>query len=486
MSNKALKILFSMTQAELKSFGKFLSSPYHNNSRQITRLYRFISQHHPDILPAGFSKQKAFEFVYESGAYNDSRLRKLFSDLYKLAEKFIVLQNLESKKAEYDRFLLEELDKRKLDSLYRNKFDDAVSDLENSGYHYQLFLNMHDLKWQNVAFHLSRGEQEKIINEIHERSEQITFYFLSDLFITMNDLKINKRDRRQDNAGNLPQVLISSIDLENVIRQIENSNIRHKEIFMLYYHAHLMNSKAEDRHFYDLKKLLDRNISKLSKAGKMNFVLMMLNYCNLRLNTAEDRKLEKAHLQLYDMLMTHGLYKSDNNYFRSDLFLNSILAFLKYRRLDKARQFLNDNAGHTNPDHRVNLEALCRAMLHFEEGRYGDSLEAASSIKTNLVFMKIILRKLLLKIGYEIHDLDTNRDALSNCRHFAVNSANINSQDRKKLLDFLSLYSIMLKAGSARDNGHLLKQMNERLTSFSRSADKHWFNQKIKELDGGR
>lgn len=480
LKNKSINIIGSMSRSEFLRFGKFLASPYFNSNGKLLRLYEILKKHHPHFNSRKFTKEAVISRLFERDKYSDTAFRKLFSDLYKLAEKFTVIQSLESKGFEYDRILLEEFDRRRLDKLYESKLPDAVRDIEKAGHHYQMFLQLHDLKWQNVSFRLARGEQFRVSPDLYERSEQIIFYFLCDLFITLNDIRMNSRNYNYRHPSRLPQVFMENLNLEAVHEHIVKNNFRNKELFLMYYHAFLMNRKQDGTDdFFLLKKLLESNIEKLSKAGKMNFVLLMINFCNIRLQDSAMEELEKAHMELYELLIKHELYKTDNNYIRSDLFLNILNVYLKYRKTERARSFLNNNSRFANPAHAENLVSLCNAMLLFEEGKYEDSLHAAARVKSGLFIIKVNLRKLLLKIDYELKDAGSNREALGNFRHFVVNSASVDETNRKKLTEFINLYNSLISIKASGSNGHLKVALRRKVRNLSRGTDRDWFESKL-------
>ncbi len=480
LTNKAITLIGSMSRSEFLKFGRFLASPYFNSNKRLLQIHKILKKHHPNFVSSKFTKEAVTSQLFRKEEFSDTAFRKLFSDLYKLAEKFTVMQSFESKEHDYGKILLEELDKRKLDKLYDAKLQEAVGRIESTGHHYQMFLQLHDLKWQEVSFRLARGEQFKVSPDLYERSEQIIFYFLCDLFITLNDIEMNRQNYNYRHPSRLPQVFMENLNLEAVHEYIARHNFRNKELFLMYYHAFLMNRKSDRTNdFFLLKKLLDSNIEKLSKAGKMNFVLLMINFCNIRLRDSDNEELEKAHMELYELMITHELYKTDNDYIRSDLFLNILNVYLKYRKPERAWNFLNNNSRFANPAHAENLLSLCKAMLLFEEGKYTESLHAAAKVKSGLFIIKMNLRKLLLKVDYELNDFTSNREALGNFRHFVVNSTSMNETNRKRLTEFLNLYNLLIRIKASKEDEHLKALLGRKLENLGRGVDRDWFVSKM-------
>ncbi|MEP7145604.1 MAG: hypothetical protein ABI792_01205 [bacterium] len=478
---KAVNIIRGLNRKELLKFEKFIDSPYFNSNTKLKKLYKILKNFYPDFESPQCNKENIYKYVYDKENFSDEKLRKLFSDLYKLAEKYLVVLNLERNRMDYSKLLLEELDSRKIDNVYLSKYNEAAEYLNKIGYHYQIFLRSHELKWQNVSFHLSRGEQFKLPPEIFERSEQLIFYFLSDLFITLNDIDMNKLNFNYAHPQNLPQKFVDNLNMESIYKYIRENDFRNKEIFSLYYFAFLMNKHFDNEHyFFQLKKSLDANIDKLNKPGKMNFVLLMINYCNLKMKKSNNLEFEKEKLILYDKLIKYELY--DSNYFRTDVFLNIFMTYLRHGKVAEANTFIEDNIRSINPAHSKSLISLCKASILFETGKYQESLAIAAKIRSNMLFIKIYLRKLLMKIDYELHEFDTTKDSANNYRQFIVGTKIIGETNKNILLEFIRNYNDLIKLKIDNTDGFMMRELKKKIDTISDGLDREWFTKKIESI----
>ena len=119
---KAINILKGLTKDELVRFEKFLLSPFFNNNKKLLLLYNYLKKFYPEFNSSSFTKKNIYRHVFGSEIFSDEKLRKLFSDFYKMGEKYLVTLNLEKNKFDYDRYLLDELDWRKIDNIFLSKF----------------------------------------------------------------------------------------------------------------------------------------------------------------------------------------------------------------------------------------------------------------------------------------------------------------------------------------------------------------------------
>jgi len=111
---KAINILKGLTKKEILRFEKFLLSPFYNNNKKLLLLYNYLRKFYPEFDSSSFTKENIYRHVFGNDIFSDENLRKLFSDFYKLGEKYLVTLNLEKNKFDYDRYLLDDLTGEKL------------------------------------------------------------------------------------------------------------------------------------------------------------------------------------------------------------------------------------------------------------------------------------------------------------------------------------------------------------------------------------
>lgn len=480
---KALNILKGLTKKELLRFEKFLLSPFYNNNKNLLLLFNYLKKYHPDFDSISLTKKNIYAHVFSKAKFSDEKLRKLFSDFYKLGEKYLVTLNLEKNKFDYDRYLMDELDWRKIDNIFLSKFKEKEKQVENSDYHYQTFYYQYILKWQIVSFHLDRGEQFKIPEDVFERTEQLIFYFLSDLFISLNDIDVNKNTFNYNPTVNLPEKFLKFLDLDSLYQYIGQNNFKNKELFSMYYYLYLMNKNRNDEsYFFKLRDLLEKNFNRLSINSRMHFILRMISNCNRYINLNKSVKFQGIKLELYDKILKHKLYKTNQNYFRSDLFLNLFIEYISYKSIYEAELFFKENIKSINPAHIKKLQSLCKALLLFEEGKFSESLEICSTINSNLMTVKIILRKLLLKIFFELKDYDGNKDEIKNFRQFLSNSKLLNDIHKNSLLNFLKLFNDLVNLKNDSKDEFLRYTLMSNAKNIVDILDRDWLIKKTEEI----
>ncbi|MCX6157277.1 MAG: hypothetical protein NTY74_04770 [Ignavibacteriae bacterium] len=113
MNKNLFNLLSKFSKNEWNEFGDFLSSPYFVKGRDYSELYDFLKKY---FQKPGYAPEISNDAVLKKikNTLSNQTLENRFSELNKLAEKFLTLKNLESNQINYFSLLYEELSKRDL------------------------------------------------------------------------------------------------------------------------------------------------------------------------------------------------------------------------------------------------------------------------------------------------------------------------------------------------------------------------------------
>lgn len=117
MQNTKLISLFkTFSPVEFKEFDKFLSSPFHAGDRNLRPFFETLKDFYPDFDDPNLTSEETFRVLYPDEKFDESRIRKLSSFLFKMAEEYLIIVELRGKTIERKFMLLEQF--RKGDSTH--------------------------------------------------------------------------------------------------------------------------------------------------------------------------------------------------------------------------------------------------------------------------------------------------------------------------------------------------------------------------------
>ncbi|NJO87141.1 MAG: hypothetical protein HC821_03820 [Lewinella sp.] len=92
-SNKLISLLQTLDRSQQRSALQFLQSPYFNRSQDLTTLFGELTERLEK--DKSLQKELLWKTIWGKKPFNDTRFRKFCSDLYKLLEHFLSIEELQ-------------------------------------------------------------------------------------------------------------------------------------------------------------------------------------------------------------------------------------------------------------------------------------------------------------------------------------------------------------------------------------------------------
>jgi len=489
IQSKSIDIIKSFNKKEISGFIKYLDSPFLNSNKNLIKLFNGIKKYYPAFNSSKLTKESVFRHVYPGKSYDDLKLRKLFSDLNKEAERFMVLSAAEKNKTVFNKLLLEELDIRKLDNLFISKMEQHSSYLDNTYHktdnmHYDYFLEKHLAEWKNIMFHLERGLQKKIVLRIYKRTEYLIFYFLSDFFLSFQDNLSNLSRFNTKVEVDLGNEFLKNFNIAGLFEFILKNDFEDKTVLNAYYRAFLAFRNFEDRKYYaEYKKFVVKHIDQFNEGTKRMVTLYLINYCVRKKRISNDKQIRMELNDNYNLYIKYRLYRlSGENYFRTDLFLNIMSNYFDIGKIKESEDFLLRNIEVIQPSHRNNMRTFCTALIEFEKGNYGASLGESSKVKSDTLMYRYHIKFLNTKNHYELRNFDIAKEALNSFRKSINKDDSLTDMRRSHIIDYLNYYNTLWKFHENPPNQDTVESTIRTLKKNSPVPEGNWLLKKFAEF----
>lgn len=128
--SKFIRLLKTLTTAELKSFELFLNSPWCNTNKVSVRLLEKIKSYSPTFDSPKLDKEKLFKRILPNGKFSDRRMNNILSDAYLALEKFLIFQKIDRDAYRQKDLLSTEWQHRHLDNLFFKETYQEIDRLE--------------------------------------------------------------------------------------------------------------------------------------------------------------------------------------------------------------------------------------------------------------------------------------------------------------------------------------------------------------------
>ena len=466
---KAVTVLKTFSDKELKKFEDFLSSPYINKGkRYIIRFYEELSGYISDYTFQAFSKKEVYRKLYPKERYNDVRFRKLSSELYKFMLEFLAVESFTSEKKLKREFILSELNHRNTGNLFESElknsyFDLHKTDLKNDNY----FKHMYELV-SKEKFYFFQRKRSRALNMFDKEMIYFTKYSLS-LFL----LKFIERtlEMRFFKAQKFDLPLFGEI-----ITFIRKNNMLNDPFINLLYLQLSLCINDDDEIYFKLRKLLHKEEKKLDRNQIKILYTILSNYAAERTEKGVPgfpEEILSVNLEIIKKDLTE-------QYISGFLFVNIVTLFLKFKRINALNRFIKENSVKLNPEIREAVLNYCYSCLAFYNKDFEKAIGHLSKINFDHYQLKFSIKNLTLKIYFEQKHYEATYSLMDSYRHILKRETEIPDSIKKTISAFLKFLKELTDIKTGKKTNE--KQILTKEIKNSSPAEKQWLLEKINEL----
>lgn len=495
LKSSLLEIIRTFSPKELTKFEDMVISPYFNKNKNLVNLFNVIKPYAPVFEDQNLEKERVWNKMFHDRKYNYGIMKNIIHDLTKLSEKFILLEEYtgDSFRCEYD--LIEAANKRNIQKFTSAKIDQfekkSINQIDPNNYSiiddYLLINSFYN--YTKSSFIHEYNLKQKREDSLRLASEFLLYYFL------VNSFKLIHNVIAHETQGNAPgdKTLLEKFFLklkehsileDLLLNESENQKVsKYKEkplkIVTCFYFMYKSLTSGGRKDDYDkFSAYLHKNIDLFS-----GFELQNLNNCRItcginlktpNLNSA------KESIEWYKFLMGKNILAQRNGLITTNTMSNIINLSVKLKELTFAEEFLKKYSVKLPADSRENTYNYCMANIYFEKKEFGKSLECLSKISDEKLLRKYFVKKLYLKIYYELNDYESFIYAFDTFAHFKKRNKLTNEARLLAFNDFGNRIRSLFKLRNSFD-----KFESEKLRKdFSTNSNKelNWFIEKLEEI----
>jgi hypothetical protein len=473
-NNKLYNILSELGKVEQNRLRKYIYSPYFNANEILGSFYTIIISHfNENKKTAQLKKELVWKLIYPKEAFNDSKFRKLCSDLIKLVEGFLAQQVYDKNEMQQSIYLLEAIQHEKIEPLYKTSKTAAetlalrqhIRPASYYQYLYQMEINVYELEETD----LKRSEKsniEEIINNLDNfyLAEKIKWYnsFLSrknTVSYEYNVLFINEIiDHLQKNNDNLlPAVKINYLVLLTKLKQEDES------------------------HFFNLKNELALEGNKFPPNELYSFYLGALNYCISKINQGNQSFLREYH-NLYTYLLENGIIfrASKDGTLSPWSFKNIVLAALRLGEYEWIEKFIQTYKDRLPIEFRGNAVSYNLAQVYFYQKKYDKAKALLQEVEYVDVAYNLDAKSMLMAIYFELDEDDSLISLMDSFKVYLSRHKDIPDQRKDLYLGLIKFIKRLMKL--LPEDIKSINQLHEEIEATEGVASKKWLLEKLEEL----
>ncbi len=484
-NTKLITLLKTFSNEEMKSFGKFIDSPYHNSGRNFKPLYSILKKHHPEFPEEVLSEEKLFAKLYAGEKFDKKKssltVRVIFSQMTKLARKFMAYEMVETGKGDFQFYL-------SLSRAFRRKtlFNESLKTLKE--YSELLDANERTLEYYFKRIYINQSALNELLSMSKDKEsaeyEKHTLLHTYTFFIHIIAGYLNNGFSRKQNYNiefkglELAKSFVDGFDTVLFDKECSDDGYETKNITLFTY--------------YITKSLLDKN-DKTSLLNAIDLYKKMFmnipekfryHYFSILYDRFENRRqfdrfyLEKAN-EFFDFANEYGVLDNLSDYYYQRVFYMTLNFKASLLSASELKDFINAYIKKVSPEYQDDLKNYSMAFYNFKKKSFDKCLESISkndSLENNF---KVNKYKLKLCSLYELNLIEDTLYAVDSFEHFIRRKENVGPSIRKDCMEFIQGVKnlIQLKMGKGDNiNPNEIKEINKN-TLFG-----DWLSEKVKEL----
>ena len=465
--SRLVYVLMAFSAREMRQFGKFVESPFFNESSTLVELFKYLHQCYPDFSSERIALPMVWQQLFGKEAFKEIKLRQLMSKLLSLAEQFLAYQQWQHNPIQAQIATTMALQDRALPKLFWSSWTTAENtneeqSLRSVGYH-QNRCTLAQIKHH----YIEQQEQRDIEPELQAVSDSLdTLFILQKLkfFCKMHNYQlISHKPYRYE----LQDAIVEYAKVQNFEQQ--------PAIVAYYFALMTIRNKEENAHFFALKNILQQQHHLFSPEELQDLFVLARNFCIRRANVGER---DFAH-ELLDLYKTEIDQETilQNGYISPATYKNIVTLAIALKEMEWVVSFVEQLKQHLRPEHREEVYALNLARILFSQKNYAPILPLLQQVHYRDTLFELSAKTLLLQTYFELGEYQVLLSFLDSFSVFLQRKTSV-SNLRKH---YQNLIKYVKKWVSIPDYDKAARQqLWEEIEQLSNVAERAWLLNKVR------
>ncbi|HMQ98577.1 MAG TPA: hypothetical protein PKE39_06095 [Ignavibacteria bacterium] len=415
-NSNIIELLKLFSKEEKADFAKYVHSPF-NNRKEVARFFDELRRFFPLFEHKNFSRKYIFGKLYPGKSYKDDVIRRLSSNLFKLAEEYIAYKMFRENEFEQRKMILDFYSCKFDHKFFEIKARKTEAYLEKQPYRNADYFYRMKQVYTSKAFYFSQYDAtRKKFDNTQERIRQ-TWQYTVIALLSMYDAAVN--DMMYFNKKYNIKLLDKLLEIYN------HPGFEKTTAAKAYYYSLKLNTDGRnDETFFALRNLLDENPGIFSKDELFGFYTGMHNSLFER-GLIPSQQTSKLEFEVGVKMLDLGLI-TEGNTISAEWFANVFLKAIKANEIEYAEDFLSEYKMKLSEKERDNIVNYAYAELEMARNNHKKVLTYLSRIKFNNVWEKLRVNHMYMKVHYEMNNAELFYYITDSFRHLLKNETSVN------------------------------------------------------------
>ena len=481
--SRLTEILKTFDKAELRSFEKFLDSPFVKSRRNIKPLLLHLSNFHPRFESPELNKERIFRILFPGIIYSEKKIINLMGDLTKETENFLKYQSLDEDEITSMLLISKGYYRKKLfRHSYRiaNNMENKLTPGFSPGKDY--FSKLKQVLFLKSSYYTTVNEFGNMIDSKKNYFEASFAQFIIDLIQihSSKDPALTTYGKKIEN--DFIKAVTESFNLDLFFSRMEKSSYAHKSLIDIHYYLFKTLVQPEEKKFYFLlRDLFYGNIKSFDREERYFLFNHLATYCSDEVSRKNIEFYQEA-LDVYKHMLKYNAYSHSESEYMQVVTYRNIIYYCNTVKDDKwFEYFIEKYSDVITPKHREDMKNFACANLQFLRKDFEKSLTSVSLITYEFFLFKPDLKNLMLKIYYELEYFEQAYSLIDTYKHYLSGTTEISDAYKAFYRNFVNRYLglIKIKTRTSRESPAFLKSKIEKENKI---VNKVWLLEKVDDL----
>lgn len=470
--SKLIEGLKSLSNEELKDFGKSLERSGLRSTSGIMILFKYLKKFHPAYPAEKIDKSLVGQKLFGKEKNVDKKLRGLMSNLNKSLEDYLINLELNENETSRNFLLLDVMRKRKMDKLFFQKINHIQKDWEKnppSGLqHLHNEYKLARLSYTHPNYSLF-PDAEIGMAELTKKID--SYYFAIKLYYTL----VLQNNQQYLKFSKFPILDISS-EISTFIQSNESYQIPSLS-FLSHFLSDYKAGNFEDFHLH--KEAFVDHFNSYDIYEQSTLLMFLQHACYANYQNGDAEYLKEIHF-LNVFGIDNNLFVQ-NGYIPNFVFRNIVLIACSVKEFDWIDEFIESNKDLVEEDKKYDTINLSEAVVAFNKKDYDLVLEKLATIKFQEDTFAVQAKSLQLMSYYDLGDdyIELFLNAIKSYSMFLSRSKNLADSFKQPYKEFIHLSKKLFSVEKKSIQAQLLY---EEIQNQKQVSSKLWLLEKAKAL----
>ncbi|MCF8247967.1 MAG: hypothetical protein K9J37_22520 [Saprospiraceae bacterium] len=429
-------------------------------------LFNYLRKFAPDFTHKDVAREKAICKIVPEKPLDEKLLAYLMSQLTKLLESFLSVENLMEDEFEMSLSLLK---KYHLIGLVQHKksAESLVEKALGKNQHRNADFYQKQLIFRRLQYEQSDPNQRGYDGKLQETADALDLYFM------VEKLRLASEMQNLNSMLNLQYQLPFAAQVAEWATGEEFDG--HPAIQVYRQLFLLLQDANEPSGFEKAKKLISTHANCFEPHELKQLYTLLLNYCTRCINRFNDQQFWHEYLEINKLLLVNGLV-FENGYLPPWRYTNLVTVGLRTGQTEWTSNFIHQYSKLLLPEYAENLFRYNLAQFHFHQKDFGKAQQELVHVEFTDVLFNLSVRSLLIKIYFETEQDELLFSYLEATRLFLLRNKLLDSRLKQQMKKFVEYCGKIMKAQA--DAG-ALQELLEKLPKAAEVLHRDWLAAKL-------